>query len=832
MDQIYDLIMHIRQLNGKEFRLGIRDTWQWCNLNCNPDQYKSFPDIPFKSILSNSTPEYRVVEQIINAHVNTVHVKYRYARGRYSGAQNIAGGWKMDVDRKRLLRAMIFNAFFGKKGGVLMNLLLDSGFNRNQFHKALPSRLRGQYSFVSANVFRNMVADAKIIYGRISVQPHTGVFNTLWQTNNVDAGVSLISEIVTGKTVGENKKFDQAVASLCLNLMHVARMCNDHECVWEVFRICHPWVKRSTSAFNILIYADAKACNLNGVVRALKTMRASGALPNAVTWTTIISGMCMSGRLEGAKKLFALHLDSLPYPDETKVGVGSKEKMQDDSYTGLILYAPIMDTVGPDPNLWQQWYMQNSRDSKLDPFISTWIREIASEYHNKKAQSRISRTKGSAALAKGGNIAVRHGQGSSDPDNEAPGYIVPWMPTLATHKIIIKTLAREMQTEQAILYFDLLKSVWPQYGKWAMVKRHSTQFVDPSDKLSDMDYSAAEVSSDINHADGLRSLERILYGHLAEHRSDVRELYGLGPVEPAETANQLAARFYQSHCQRILEMISCIGSSRQGHRRVSDFAEKPVYVEKLVFAKSLHAYALEGDMPTILHHMQRYPQLIDIAVWTSVIRCICVQVLSNSDEQEILYPLFDISEELKPLVPQHILDEKRPNWVTFVLIMASIMASKGMHFTQVTFGTLIHTAAKLSDLMSILQVIEFMHSHSNVPFNVDMLRMILTQEFSFERKCDIVKSFLAASRSRNDVESDGLMIGRMSTINVDSKLLTFVVRLVQRPEDFLFLRDLVDVFAKKCGLQLGEMDYRFIIIKCRELGLQDEANYWTLRLTN
>ncbi|KAJ1816050.1 hypothetical protein LPJ75_002156 [Coemansia sp. RSA 2598] len=828
MDQVYDLMAHIREISGKDFKTGIRDTWEWCNQRSEPEQRMPFPDVSLKSLASNSSPEYRIMEQIINAHVNAAHVKYRYARGRYAGPQSIANGWRMDVDRVRLLRAMVFNAFFGKKGGVLLNLLLDSGFSRSQFHKALPARLRGQYSFVSANLFRNMVVDAKAIYDRIAVPSEKGVFDALWQTNNIDAGAGLISELVVGKEVGENKHFDSAVVALCLNLMQVARMCNEHERTWEIFRICRPWVKRSTSAYNILMYADAKACNLSNVIYVLRNMKASGALPNSVTWTTIISGMCMSNRLEGAKKLFALHLDSLPYPKATatdgKAADGPQGNASGDD-DGSMLYAPIMDMVGPKPNLWQQWYIQNNRSSKLDMFISMWIKEIASEYHSREEEAQILASK---AVARGrGGVSRQGQQAAGDLDKDGPRYIVPWMPTLATHQIILKTLAREMKTQEAIQYFNLLKSVWPQYGKWAMVKRHATQFVDPSDRPGD---TGGGGGGDSNPVKGLRSLERILYGHLAEHRSDVRKLYGLDTVEPPSDVDDPAlARFYPSHCQKILEMICRIGSGPGP--LVDPSAKSTVRVEKLLYAKSLHAHALEGDMLTLLHHMQRYPMLNDIGVWTSVVRCICVQVLNNPDEQHILYPTFDLSG-VEHLVPQSILCTEEPqSWATFVLVMACVMSSKGVHFTQVTFGTAIHTAAKVGDLKSILHIIEFMRSYSNVPFNVDMLRMVVAQESSFERKCGIIRTFLSASANAGG-EPDGLVLGRRSTVNVDSKLLTYVVRLMQQPEDLPALHDIVDVFAKEHGLQLGEMDYRYIIIKCQEFGMQNEASQWIRRLTS
>ncbi|KAJ2595431.1 hypothetical protein GGF39_003824 [Coemansia sp. RSA 1721] len=756
MDQLYDLLQHIRGQRGKEFRTGIRDTWTWCNRNSRPDQYQKFPSVTLKTLQQSLSPEYRILEQLVQAHVNMAHVKYRYSRGRYAGSQNISGGWNINNDRNRLFRALAFNAFFGKRGGVLLNLLLDSGLGRSEFHRALPAKLRGPNSFISADQLRNMTVDAKSIFDRVG---DPDLFEILWQANNIDMGVALISEMVIGHSVGENKNFDSALTALALNLMHAARMCNDHARCWETFRMCHMWLRQSTSAYNILMYADAKACNLGSVVMLLKNMQMAGALPNAVTWTTILSGMCMSNRLEGAKKLFALHLHSLQYSDGALDG-------------------------GMEPNLWQQWYEKEDRASRLDPFISTWIREIASQYH-------------------GTNEPLQKGKKA---DGE-PRRVIPWMPTLATHRVIIKTLVRELKTDQAVQYFELLRKVWPVYGRWAMVKRHVAQFVDPSDWPTD---HGRKADDPIN---GLRSLERILYGHLAEHRSDVRELYGLGPV--VSTDDKPISVCYPRHCQSILEMISNIGNGKK---------LKSPHVEKLVYAKSLHAHALIGDLPTILHHMQRYPQLNDIGVWTSVVRCICVQVLDQPSD-DLLHPSFDITG-YEHLLPPVLLANSNTSWLTFALTMCSLLSNKGVHFTQVTFGTLVQTAAKLGDLQSILLIVEFMQRFTNVRFNVEMLRMVVVQEFSFERKCSIIKEFLDA------LDGSGGLLGGRSTVNVDSKLLTFVVRLVARPEDFVFLRDIVDVFATQCGLLLKDIDYRFIILKCRELDMHEEAEYWTHKLTS
>ncbi|KAJ1877307.1 hypothetical protein LPJ66_012135, partial [Kickxella alabastrina] len=374
-----------------------------------------------------------------------------------------------------------------------------------------------------------------------------------------------------------------------------------------------------------MMHGDAQACNAAGVGAALRAMQREGAAPDAATWTAVIMGMCAAGRLESATKLFALHLEFLPRR-------GGSERCG--------MFAPEMGVVlAPEPNLWEQWYAESGKQHVLDPFIWTWMRELAAAHHEGQAAPR------------------KPGGGRGRPQAQLTAPVVPWLPTLATHRIMLKALCRANRTLQAVAYLTLLKSAWPQYG--------ASGASDPA---------------------GLRGLERIVHGHLAQQLPHVRDLYGLSAQPTADHG------FYHTRGHEILALAQAPGpgpgpvAASASHGSPGDGLSR---VERPVYVKALQAYALQGDVPTLLHLMARHAHLNDIAAWTQLVRGVCMQISNSPTDQLLLHP--PGTKACSALEASG----AAPSWVDFLMNLALALAPRGVVFTQVTFGSIVQVAAQL-----------------------------------------------------------------------------------------------------------------------------------------
>ncbi|KAJ1841272.1 hypothetical protein LPJ73_006169, partial [Coemansia sp. RSA 2703] len=576
--------------------------------------------------------------------------------------------------------------------GVVLNLLLESQAQVNQSSNALGWTTN----------LRSAVESARDVYKRLVVgTAHSGVWDALWRADNVRAAVTALQRMVQGREIGADKVFDRVAAEVALALMQAARLCNDAASVHTVFTQCNAWLRSSTSAYNILLYTEARAYDAKAAVHVLKQMRAAGVRPDVHTWTTLMRGMLAAGRIDLATKLFALHLDFLPRPP-------ADHAVQPDDTK---LYAPehnmLSGAQNLPGNLWEEWYAEDLRRG-LDPFVTSWLKDLAIEMHEGAGKVRERHER----------IRTMRGRRSKQqvelPTPESP--LVPWLPTLATHRLILRALFRAQRTAQVVAYFALLRRVWPQYCKWAG---------EPEDGPDG----------------GLDGLERMLHGHLAQVVPRVRTLHGLTPVADTTAAGSAAAVAgsytpYYRHCSDILRMIADIGTNTNTGRATND--NEPV--DRLVYAKALHAYALQGDMTTVLHHMRRYQGFNDVAVWTEVVRCICEQIRADPHDAELLFPYgFDMTlcrSVSATTIPPALLKSAQPSWIGFVLIMAAMLASRGVHFNHVSYGIIVQTAAHLGDLHSVVRVVQYMHEHSPERFNVEMLRMVLASgDLSFFDKC-------------------------------------------------------------------------------------------------
>ncbi|KAJ2486848.1 hypothetical protein IWW37_005458 [Coemansia sp. RSA 2050] len=669
--------------------------------------------------------EQRANAEFILAHIYVLKVKREVARGRHMGARGKEVGWKNAGDVRSTQVALISKAFNHACPGLLLNLLLDWNtgaalvspqFLDNICAKYLTdaARIRGSLE-VGRRIYDLVISDAGANRGVRT----TGFVDALWTANNLK---------VAGRTLArlrllEGSVEDSIISSLAIQLMQCACKASHINVASQIFDQYKPWLRKSPAAYNMLLHYRALAYDIFEVVAILKTMRANDVYPDAVTWTTIMSGMCLNGRIEQAMKLFALHLDFLPL----------QRKREDELEGDDMLYAPISCLMPVVPNLWQEWYANTSAGFTIHPYFVALLSGMAAHYQEPLSSSRRSRRPAT--------------------DKSIP---VPWLPTLATHKVLLKHLGRDHRLRELTTYYALLKRYWPhQYSQWS------------------------ESSGCTGDGDGLRGIERMVRGYVSQTVPELRNIYGLGPDDMVGSS-----LFYYDYCGKILHLSSTPNSNLDSETR-----RKP---DRLVFNKSLAAYALDGDIRTILGLMEKHPELHDVATWTELVRCVLTQIQDSPGDPHMLQPLASA------------------DWLAFLLDLEQRLSLRGIQFTQVTFGQIIQSAAQRSEFTAIPRVVEHMSQKSTVWFNVDMLRMVLGLKFPFHLKCELVKSTLTRNKYAKP----------------DDKLLTLVARMAQRKEDVGRLPEIVYLFEQRYGVEMKAADYDYLASLCMRLGEADMSKYW------
>ncbi|KAJ1722708.1 hypothetical protein LPJ61_005901 [Coemansia biformis] len=410
----------------------------------------------------------------------------------------------------------------------------------------------------------------------------------------------------------------------------------------------------------------------------------------------------------------------------------------------------------------------------LDPFIWTWLHELANQYHREQESGRWRR--GGSDMAPG-----------TSPVSPAQ----PWLPTLATHYIMLTHLDRHGATGEIADYFYLLTSVWGQYRQWAT--RHDSKEHGGSD------------------GDGLQRLERLVVGHMAQDVVKARDVYGLGQyiAAPAESAPSgtagVASTHYYAHCDQILALAQGNWETHPTGQAAASRSDRP---PRVVYGKALHGHALEGDIQSMLHHMQRFPGLNDIAVWSSVVRCICVQIALHPDDRLMLHPqLYGKAD------PEGSEPDSSHNWLDLIFDLARVLAAQNVYFTQVTFGMVVQLAAQLGDMHSILRATQFMHTNYEVRFNADMLMMTIRMDLPFDTKCVLVQSMLDRYTGQGRVKPAD------STAKMSFAALSLLVRSAQTPEDAIRLRSIVESTRTTHGIVLQRSEIEHL----RQICLGSEA---------
>ncbi|KAJ2847109.1 hypothetical protein IWW36_004014 [Coemansia brasiliensis] len=217
-------------------------------------------------------------------------------------------------------------------------------------------------------------------------------------------------------------------------------------------------------------------------------------------------------------------------------------------------------------------------------------------------------------------------------------------------------------------------------------------------------------------------LANMVDGYIAQYSESARQKHGLGRVDNSKI-----------DLQRIIKLAQTSGQRNS-----------------IIYNLVLKRYALEGDIYSILHHMEQFPQLNGIQAWTSLIQCM-------------------------------------PFRLRFIFHLHDSLASRKIYFTADTFSMLIRRAVDMEDLKSILRIIEFMKTHTTVRFNVRMLMDVLTLDVPFNIKCEQVRHWLenAPSVDKEKIEPCH------AVIQPNQALVTKLIDLAKSPKDLKPLRDIL-----------------------------------------
>ncbi|KAJ2660483.1 hypothetical protein IWW48_002947 [Coemansia sp. RSA 1200] len=813
--------------------------------------------------------------ELILTHISALRVKAESERGHHweitsigTGNQTHTGWSKHNV--KAISEALCAMALNQQCPAFLMNVLLECPVPKHlstRFYRKVCDAF-----FASAEDVRGVLDSSRRLHDLITstsesrdgeenegrkpgIPSNTGFLRSLWNADSLGvAKTALFSLVETGTRQhaeddhqhpqngpeshhASTRPTDTLITVLATQLMDIAFLFGDRRLGHDVFWHCHPWLAKSLVSYSTMLKLETKELNMPAIVLILKTMRQHGVLPDQLVWTDIMVGMCINGQYEKAKKLFSLHLLFLPHEPAAVPNKQQDGSADADTTTAAgqrsqgILYAPSSPASasgGPkEPNIWAEWFHDPGRESELDPFIWSWMQELAEQY----------RMEGPDSL------------------------VVPWLPNITTHRVLLTFLCRAGFTADVLRYYNLLKAVWPhQYSRWM--------------KSSDRRYPDNDPTRRLN------SITRIVHGHLVQFHDNVRDSYGLGlppppSVESQDTDAAASAAAggsdkgseYYHYCDEILELAalrppsssspspSLPGTSCKADKSdaldTNDVDGPHLVPSQMVFSKTIRAYSKKGDIHTILYHMRRSPLQTDIASWTSLIQCICEQVVEGSPfDARMVYPRsattspmrftgFGDSTAAGSAYPRNNSSSGNGDWLGFIFEIAFVLKSKGMEFTHRTFGALIHATVEMEDFGQTTRVVDFMQEHSYVRVTPWMVKMMVRSAgLSFPLKWELVRSMVGidalkealALHKGEDDQRTAPSSRRYSTVHPNRKLLSFIIRMAAVPADFALLREIVADFDACFGVRPMFSDCLRVLKQCRILMLQEDHHYWMDRL--
>ncbi|KAJ2781170.1 hypothetical protein H4R18_003040 [Coemansia javaensis] len=699
---------------------------------------------PYVHLLSE---EQQTDRELAMAHIVTLEVKREAARGLHAAraaheAQQ-PRRWARGADVRRTQAALARKALGAHCPALVLNLLLDwrahvhlvaPGFYDRvcRAHLATPAQTRA-CAHGSRRLFDAVMA-ARERPGPTCRGTATGLVDALWDADNLGAGVAILAKHV-GRAAPQRARpqaVDRMIASLALRLMAEASAFGQAPLAHRIFAMCRAWLRRSAPAYTILARPAALAGDMRAVAGLLRRMRANRALPDAQLWTTVLSGLCWTGQTANAKMLFSLHTLFLPRRRGLPLPAGASGPPTASSSSS----GPSSSSTS---NLWDQWYSDTSRTHTIDPFIWSWMQELARAYHSQRR-----------ARAHGSHVA-------------AAAAVPPWLPTAATHYIMLKHLGQIGQTAQVVQYMLLLRRVWGRYRRWAVPRgRHSG----------------------LVGGDGMQRLQRLVFGHIAQDADAARAVFGLGRPPPASVAAMRNERYY-AHCGELLGLARAgPGAPPAGPDAPAAAALPP----RVVYGKAMHGYALDCDIVSMLHHMRRIPSLNDAVVWTDVLRCIALQIQLRPGDRLMLRPHLYGREDAEDA------EDDGRTWLDFVFELAEALAQRDVRLTHVSFGIVVQLAAHLHDVRSVMRTAEFMRARFGMRLNAEMLMMLLRMDrLPFSAKCALVQSMLAGCAAPGPTRpADSVVRPRRAVLNL-------LAASAESPDDLLALQAIADRFQDILG---------------------------------
>ncbi|KAJ2850063.1 hypothetical protein GGI22_005430, partial [Coemansia erecta] len=533
----------------------------------NMPRHYHFDDLPAHTQLQR---------ELLLMHINVLRIKEEAGRGRHwnIGRRNKGGlhrtiNWSAVLHPHNFSQALCSSSFHNVCPGVVMNALIECphpALLSSSFYDKICHRFFG-----SAKALHNTLVASKRVYDTLlGGKRNARLLESLWIADNLSAAMRIIRGLVVEATHLHELNPDGAVVkslgvlltTSSTKLMHMAHAFGDRHLANEVFRLCYRWLRTSLIAYSVLLHKEAREFNMPAVVAILKVMHMRGVAPDPVVWTDILSGMCYRGRFDLAKKLFSMHMMFLPHDPQDKPQDGADRDQ-------ITLYAPSSHVARPSgpPNIWEEWFHSTKENTDVDRFIWSQMAELAQMYH------------------------------------EDPQSIVPWLPTMGTHKIFLKLLCKANLTTDVINYYNVLKRSWTQYRQWVQYPRKRY--------TPECEFGA---------------IQRIVHGHLAQSTPEIRRLYGLDQVTGALDPNGIAiGGQYYHHCDTILELAKLRPAAIKGLQSPLP-GRGSLAPDRIMFSKTIREYSKQGDMCSIIHHMRQYPWLNDVAVWTSLIQCVCTQI--------------------------------------------------------------------------------------------------------------------------------------------------------------------------------------------------------------
>ncbi|KAJ2545616.1 hypothetical protein EV175_005804, partial [Coemansia sp. RSA 1933] len=587
--------------NARQTRL---EPWQSKEVEEGVDHFGGNPESDIEDVLKDEILRYdlatlpallRIQGEVLLAHIYTSKIRLEAARGQHRGITNHGrGGQRVTLgsgDKRpvRFHRALCSAAHHNASPGVLMNALLGSP-HLNELSSEFYALVCAKF-LRSAEDLHRVFLSSKYVYEEVVRHKPDGhqtrdgseFMDALWETDNLAMAYPIVRELVFESKrmadapilhVEARRSLESLITLAGTQTMHLAFSMGDRHLGNEVFRCCFWQLRTSLIAHSIRLHVEAMDGNVHGMNVILSGMKNRGIRADPAVWSDIINGMCCRRLFSRAKKLFAAHMMFLP-----------TERSQEDDPQSM-LYAPWSDAEKTDeePSIWHEWYYERGPESNLDPKIWWHLWSHAQRYQ------------------------------------EAPQTIQPWLPTIYTHRTMLKHMCKADMTTDVIRYYMLLKRVWPQYQKWAW--RRKAQDIRNLQK------------------DGFGVIQRLVHAHLAKTVPGVRDIYGLTPIPLDSAAPDLVNRQptqYYHHRSTILKLAR----KREWRKPSADELVKETgyqLPDKIMFTRILREFSIQGDLRSMLYQMHRLPWLNDVAVWTALVQCICKQVGAAPGDLRMRYP--------------------------------------------------------------------------------------------------------------------------------------------------------------------------------------------------